>query len=209
MQSRTVYCKLASGQFSVHHSISVRKRPVNPVHGFSINPSDTVTAIPPDAAPVDILSEPKFLSTTPKACWTWPSSTPILPPVSWHDYVSRLPSWSRDLLQDVIFVLPIVQCLQLLQTDPSLFLASDGGALPFWGSFGCLLATPNTVFVTASGRAFGEDPCSFRSKPTVCSLRSCASTTSINTSIYLSPSLTSTTTLIVRVSSKGLQQVTI
>jgi hypothetical protein len=113
---------------------------VNPVRGFALDSSDIVTVLPSDSAPIDLVVEPTFLRTvsTPE---------PLPPPISWTEYVSRLPVWARGLLQDVTFVLPIEQCHDLLQHAPILLLASNGGALPYHGSFGYLLAIPNEVLL--------------------------------------------------------------
>jgi hypothetical protein len=86
------------------------------------------------------------------------------PPVSWHDYVSRLPIWACDLLSDITFSVPLDLCLSILQTPSSILLASDGGACPHRASFGSLLATDDQILVTTGGRAFGDDPRSFRAE---------------------------------------------
>jgi hypothetical protein len=43
-------------------------------------------------------------------------------------------------------------------------LASDGGAIPLKGSFGAVLATDDAILVECGGRAYGQDPRSFRSE---------------------------------------------
>jgi hypothetical protein len=63
----------------------------------------------------------------------------------------------------VTFVVPIGQCLDCFH-NTALLLASDGGAYPKRGSFGCLIATYDLVLVTAGGRAYGDDPRSFRAE---------------------------------------------
>jgi hypothetical protein len=71
--------------------------------------------------------------------------------------------WERSLFPKVK-VLDLPALLEVLTNNVDLYLASDGGAIPLKGSFGAVLATFDTILVECGGRAFGQDPCSFRSE---------------------------------------------
>ena len=152
------------GTYTMHPLIRLRKRPVYPVRGFTAQSTLTIPTLPSDAVPIDITPASNHFVTTVRLCRLQPSVAPLPPPSTWHDYVSSLPEWARVLLVDTIFLVPIDDVLQILLSSSSLCLASDGGAKPLRGSFGCLLATHDTILVTAGGRAFGADPQSFRSE---------------------------------------------
>jgi hypothetical protein len=75
----------------------------------------------------------------------------------WANYVAKLPNWEQLLLQHVQFA-DRAQLLVNLRTAALLLLASDGGAHALQGSFGCLLATLDTILLNCGGRAYGADP---------------------------------------------------
>jgi hypothetical protein len=89
------------------------------------------------------------------------SSSPL--PSTWTAFLASLPLWERSLFPDVT-VLDLSALLSALADNADLYLASDGGAIPLKGSFGAVLATDDAILVECGGRAYGQDPRSFRSE---------------------------------------------
>jgi hypothetical protein len=61
-------------------------------------------------------------------------------------------------------VLDLPALLTALEDNVAFYLASNGGAIPFKGSFGAVLATSDVILAECGGRAQGADPRSFRSE---------------------------------------------
>jgi hypothetical protein len=92
LSTSTVYQHQPSGSYQLHPHKPLRKRPVNPVRGFSLQPSATVSALPSDAIPIDLTAEIGHLTASPRSPRLRLPDNPLPPPVTWEDYLSRLPS---------------------------------------------------------------------------------------------------------------------
>jgi hypothetical protein len=84
--------------------------------------------------------------------------------IMWADYVDALPNCEQIVLLQHIQFVDRAQLLGELRTAQLLLLALDGGAHSLQGSFGCLLATQETILLDCGGRVYGLDPRSFRAE---------------------------------------------
>jgi hypothetical protein len=119
--------------------------------------------LPPDAVLVDVTQERDRYCTPVHIPSILPDDPVTPPPVTWDSFLALLPLWERSLLTEVV-ILDLPALLAALATNAPIFLASDGGAIPLKGSFGAVLATADTILVECGGRAYGQDPRSFRSE---------------------------------------------
>jgi hypothetical protein len=74
------------------------------------------------------------------------------PPTTWADFLASLPLWERSLFPDVT-VLDLPALLTALEDNVAFYLASDGGAIPFKGSFGAVIATGDVILAECGGHA--------------------------------------------------------
>jgi hypothetical protein len=154
----------ASGtSYSAHPARKIRTRPRNPVRSFAVSTSTVVSTLPSDAVPVDVTVERDRYCTPVHIPGLQPSAPIPPPPSTWASFLESLPVWERSLFPEVK-VPDLPALLEALTSNADLFLASDGGAVPLKGSFGAVLATSDTILVECGGRAYGQDPRSFRSE---------------------------------------------
>jgi hypothetical protein len=164
--------EIDTSRFSAH-LFHRRSRLRNPL--FDPSPAHTMVPLPPNAIPVDAVSQPDYIMFPTIARL---HRSPILPPTTprhptFHHYVAHLPLWDKSLLQNLRFgAVPIADILRLLQApDIELILGSDGGAKDRLGSFGALIASQmipgisdDAILVETGGIAFGDTPRSFRAE---------------------------------------------
>jgi hypothetical protein len=128
---------------------------------FHVLPSSASTSLPPDAVPVDVQSNSKFLLIGKVHRVIESPTTPI--PFTFEDYVASLPAWDYSLIQD-LHLPNLDSLLNSLRTDTSLLLCSDGGAADSKGSYGSIIASDDQVLTELSGQAHGANPRSFRAE---------------------------------------------
>jgi hypothetical protein len=151
------------GTFRVHPSQRTRRRPKHPVKAFTDTHSATARSLPADAVPVDLRHEPNKLVIPLAVIGIVPSPDPAFPPLQWTDYVASLPQWEQFLLSNVVIPdRPLL--LHCLRTNPTLYLAADGGAAECKGSFGCVVANHDCILAECGGPVEGADPKCFRAE---------------------------------------------
>jgi hypothetical protein len=131
-------------------------------------PITTTTSLPPDCVPVDELSASGNLLAFRGPRHSFQTAPPSpLAPTTFAAYIAILPLWDRRLLQQV--TIPDADALKAyLLSDQYLYVVSDGGAAKELGSFGAVLASDDTIFVTLSGSTEGATPGSFRAESYGC-----------------------------------------
>jgi hypothetical protein len=146
-----------SPDYDVYASRKTRRRPKHPVRSFNKDKTGTSASLPPDAVPTEWRYEPNRIVIPSVVSQVQAVPDTPAPPMRWADYIATLPNWEQLLLQHVQFV-DRAQLLVNRRTAPLLLLASDGAAHALQGSFGCLLATLDTILLDCGGRAYGADP---------------------------------------------------
>jgi hypothetical protein len=145
VSSNSLQCRI-DNMYQCHSAHRLRQCPRNPVRGFSVTPSTTMLSLPVDAVPVDVSPKPQKLVIPVIVSTHAGSDAPTAVPTTWPLYLKSIPHWERVLLNHVsIPDLPAL--LAALTTDADLLLASDGGATDTLGSYGCLLASGDTILV--------------------------------------------------------------
>jgi hypothetical protein len=92
--------------------------------------------LPSDAFPVNVAVERDRYCTPAHIPIILPSDPVTVSPSTWAAFLASLPLWERSLFPDVN-VLDLPALLIALEDNVTFYLASDGGAIPFKGSFGC------------------------------------------------------------------------
>jgi hypothetical protein len=157
----TLYVVSADGiSFDIHASRRIHRRPKHPVLAFSSRRCGQCPMLPEDAAPADYATEPNKLVIPPVISQIRPPPAPVLPPLSWNNYVRSLPPWEQFLFRHVT-VLNRTLLFDRLRNAAHICLASDGGAANCKGSYGCVFASDDTILLTCGGHAEGADPKSF------------------------------------------------
>jgi hypothetical protein len=119
--------------------------------------------VPSDAVPVDVVVERDRYCTPVHIPVVTPLDPVPVPPSTWAAFLASLPLWERSLFPDVC-VLDLPALLHALRENVAFYLASDGGAIPFKGSFRAVIATGDVILAECGGHAQGQDPPSFRSE---------------------------------------------
>jgi hypothetical protein len=137
-----------TGRNSLHHSA----------------PSRSTKSLPSDAIPIDAVTNGSVIHF-PSVAHIRHCPPPHTAPnaSTWQEYIRHLPRWDRLLVEDNS-IPDINSLLAVIQTEPTLFLCSDGGAKDFKGSFGAVLATGKTILANVGGQAYGANPRSFRAE---------------------------------------------
>ncbi len=105
---------------------------------FLPKPSSSVNSLPPDASPVDLAVQPRFLVASTHHPIEAP---PILPTfLTFEDYVQSLPGWDRFLIENVL-LLDLDRLLDQISAMHPLVFCSNGGAVATVGSYGSIIAT--------------------------------------------------------------------
>jgi hypothetical protein len=130
--------------------------------------SPTYTRRPPLLCPTTL-----FPSTLGKnlTSWSFPSLSPesfprrdyLYPHLHGDEYIASLPQWENFLFTNVV-IYERTLLLHCLRTEPELYLAANGGAAEFRGSFGCVVATGDRILAECGGLTEGADPKSFRAE---------------------------------------------
>jgi hypothetical protein len=132
-----------------------RNRLFHPAH------TTTVTALPNDATPVDLATQPSFFVA---GLYHPIAPTPSQPSFfTFEDYVQSLPGWDRLLIEQVV-LLDLDKLLDQISSPHPLVFCSDGGAVSTVGSYGSVIATDDTILTETRGQAYGHTPRSFRAE---------------------------------------------
>jgi hypothetical protein len=160
----SLFCVATDGTtFAQHPSRKTRRRPKHPVRAFDPTASSTTSTLPSNAVPVDVSEEPYKLVIPHFISGIVPDPVPQPSPLTWAEYFVTLPAWERFLLQNVT-ILDRDLLFVSLRTADKIYLASDGGAENCKGSFGCVIATDDTIVAECGGFVEGADPKSFRAE---------------------------------------------
>ena len=142
---------------------------------FEVDPEQTQVTLPATAIPVDGHANDQFIIFPSVASLRPdPRSSPRTEPTYqyFEDYIKALPEWDRLLVTDTNFADMQEDLLcDLIEQNAQLILSSDGGAADCNGSYGSLAASrphpdelEGKVLIEVGGRAFGDDPGSFRAE---------------------------------------------
>ena len=142
---------------------------------FDAIPEQLEVTLPATAIPVDAEANAIFL-IFPSVARIQPGRLPAPSIAPTHDYfehyIAALPEWDRLLVTDTKWEDMDEDWLcELIEEEVELILASDGGAAHHNGSYGALIAShpepheqDGQVLIEVGGRAFGDDPGSFRAE---------------------------------------------
>jgi hypothetical protein len=120
-----------------------------------------VLSLPPDATPVDLDPQPRFLVASHYHLIAVTPSPPTF--LTFEDYVQSLPGWDRFLIEDVL-LLDLDSLMDHIASRQRLVFCSDGGAIATVGSYGSIIATDKTILTETRGQAYGDTPRSFRAE---------------------------------------------
>ena len=121
-----------------------------------IKKSEKEAQLPKDAIPVDFDPDTRIISApTPHENH---EELRTAPPTSWQEFVSQLPDWDADLLENTEGddQSPVSNLKDVLQTSKTILLVSGGGVRSTSvGSFGWVVATSFTKLWSGMGKARG------------------------------------------------------
>jgi hypothetical protein len=86
-------------------------------------------------------------------------------PATFNEYLSTIPTWESDLLQNVRFRIPVEQFKNILiDKDTQLCIVSDGGNIESFGSHAWVIANDFITFIENNGTAYGSPMSSYRAE---------------------------------------------
>lgn len=171
-QTRALYCRSTSP--TLYHRfdrcLTQRLKKKEPHLAFRrTHHYSTLFSLPPNATPCSSFHKAHKTTKQYYGVFTpiprqMQAPPPAPTPTTWAEYVSTLPHWEFELVAS-FSPLPSQNTLQeCLQKGIRLIFASDGGAIPKYGAFGCVIATDTEILWEGGNQCAGNDPRSFRAE---------------------------------------------
>ena len=131
---------------------------------FSYEKFQSVSTLPDDSVPVDV--------TDATDGWRIAFYQPLeierqqqLLPQSFIDTLMQQPAHISQYYTQIDFLTTPMKIYEHMKSPGKVFIATDGGAIPFKGSLGFVIADDDaTILATCFGQPSGHDPLSFRSE---------------------------------------------
>ena len=150
---------------------------------FAFAQYDNIHRLPEDAIPVDVFAATDGWRISFYQALDLGEETQNTTPTSFLSALMQQPVHISQYYTQIDFHTVPVQIYEQLKTTGTIYIATDGGAIPFKGSLGFVLADKEgNILLTCYGQPAGHDPLSFRAE--ICAFLAAVRLISLLTEYY-------------------------